>query len=170
MSNYKESKKQINAIRSKYCCKGDIILRTAIQSVVEYGQCTILDPSWYQCMIDDINTRHDHAEKEGKWLFMTRDFETAILECSKELAGINSYDLLVYIQKEVWLSGEVGEPDYQRAIEIIKGILNIEEYYCVYCAGGNDFVEKLNEYGLSDDEICYFGYEKYVYGECDEEE
>lgn len=162
MSNYRESKKQLDAIRRKYDCKGDIILRTAIQDVVAYGQCTILDPSWYQGTLNDINARHDLAEKEGKWLFMTRDFEIAILECMKELAEINSYDLLTYIQKEVWLCGEVGEPDYQRAIEIIKGILSTEEYYCEYCAGGESFADKLEEFGLTEDEICYFGYEKYI--------
>lgn len=162
MSNYRESKKQLDAIRRKYNCKGDIILRTAIQDVVAYGQCTILDPGWYQCTLDDINAKHDLAEKEGKWLFMTRDFEIAILECMKELAEVNAYDLLTYIQKEVWLCGEVGEPDYQRALEIIKGILSTEEYYCEYCAGGESFIGKLEEYGIREDEICYFGYEKYI--------
>ena len=171
MSNYKESKKQLDVIKRKYCCKGDIIFRSAIQIVVEYGQCTILDKDWYKDTLDDINAKHDNADREGKWLFMTRDFEISIFECAKELSEINSYDLLIYIQKEVWLGGgEVGEPDYQRAIEIIKGILSTEEYYCEYCAGGESFVDKLEEFGLDDSEICFFGYEKYLNGYEENEE
>lgn len=163
MSNYKESKVKLDAIRRKYCCKGDIIIRTAIQSVVEIGQNMILSDNWYVGEITDINAKHDLAEKEGKWLFMTREFELAILECMRDLAGINSYDLLTYIQKEIFLgSTEIGEPDYQRAIEIIKSILSTEEYYCEYCAGGESFVDKLEEFGLREDEICYFGYQRYI--------
>lgn len=169
MSNYKESQKQLDAIRSKYGCKGDVIFRSAIQNVVEFGSCSLQDKEWYEWTMNDIDSRHDNAEATGKFLWCTRDFEKAIIDCAVELSAINTYDFLVYIQKEVWLSGEVGEPDYQRALEIIKGILSNEEYYREYCVGGDDFAEKMQEYGLTDDEICFFGYEKYVYGEDEEE-
>ena len=74
MSNYAESKKALDQIRDKYGCKGDIIFRTAIQLLVDTGKCTILDPAWYQCEMDNIDARHDKAETEGKLLFMTIDF------------------------------------------------------------------------------------------------
>lgn len=72
MSNYTESKQKIDAIRREYGCKGDLIVRTAIQNLVDYGKCTLLDPGWYQSTMDEINNRHNHAEKEGKFLFCTR--------------------------------------------------------------------------------------------------
>ena len=166
MINYKESKKQLDKIRSKHSCKGDIILRTAIQNVMEYGQCTIIDPSWYQCTLDEIHARHDAAEKEGKWLFMTRAFEIAILECMKDLAEINSYDLLTYIQREVWLGGgPVGEPDYQRAMQIIRNCL----WYTADGYESSDALKRLREMELEDEEIAYFGWE-YLFDVEDEEE
>lgn len=65
MSNYAESKKALDKIRDKYGCKGDIIFRTAIQLLVDAGKCTILDPAWYQCEMDNIDARHDKAEAEA---------------------------------------------------------------------------------------------------------
>ena len=93
MSNYAEFKKQIDAVRDKYGCKGEIIFRTAIQLLVDAGKCTILDSAWWRYEMDDIDARHDKAEVEGKFLFMTRDFEKAIYECAKDLCEIDTYDI-----------------------------------------------------------------------------
>lgn len=171
MSNYKESKKKLDAIRQKFCCKGDIIFRTAIQNVVEFGQVTILDPGWYQCTLDDVHAKHDNADKEGRWLFVTRDFELAILECMKELAEINSYDLLIYIQKEVWLGGgDVGEPDYKRALEIITNCMSyMEDCYGAYSSDMGETLDKF-QCVMSDEEIAYFGWEHLFDIEEDEED
>ena len=163
MSNYVESKKQLDTIRSKYVCKGDIIFKSAIQNVVEFGSCSLQDNEWYEWTMKDIDSKHDHAEATGKFLWCTREFEKAIIDCSVELSAVNTYDFLTYIQREVWLSGEVGEPDYQRAIEIIKRCLDCVTTDSEY---RNDSVyDTLIDLGLTDDEICYFGYEEYVYGE-----
>lgn len=158
--SYLESKKKLDAIRQEYGCKGEIIFRTAIQNVVDYGKCTLLDKGWYQCTIDDIDSNHDYAEANGKFLFMTRDFEKAIVNCSVALCDVDTYDLLIYIQREVWLGGgEVGEPDYQRAMEIIRNCLcyaadNFGAYPCESDVTLNDF----REIGLTDEEIEYFGW------------
>ena len=159
MNNYAESKKKLNEIRREYGCKGEIIFRTAIQMLVDAGKCTILDPAWYQCEMDDIDARHDKAEEEGKFLFMTRDFEKAIYECAKDLCEIDTYDLLRYIQKEVWLSGEVGEPDYQRAIQIIRNCLcYTADGYGAYECESDVVLYKFREMELTDEEIEYFGW------------
>lgn len=152
MSNYAESKKELDKIRSKYGCKGDILFRTALQLVVQVGQCTVLDDAWYQCEIDDINAKHNKACEEGKILFIARDFELAILECARELAEINAYDLLIYVQKEVWLSGE--GIDYQRAVELLKSCLEwfTDDTY------SENIIENLNLLGFNDDEIEMLGY------------
>jgi hypothetical protein len=167
--SYAESKNKLDAIRQEYGCKGDIIFRTAIQYIVEHGQYNFKNQTWFDSCLTSVDKRHDLAEKDGKILFMTRDFEKALLECARELAQITSYDLLTYIQREVWLGGgEVGEPDYQRAIQIIRNCL----CYTADSYGGDDCSNTLyrfRELELTDDEIVYFGWE-YLFDAEDEED
>lgn len=159
--NYTDSKKKLDSIRQKYDCKGDIIFRTAIQYIVEHGQYNFRDETWFDECINDVDEKHDLAEKLGKHLWVTRSFEKALLECARDLASIEAYDLLIYIQREVWLGGgEVGEPDYQRAMEIIRNCL----FYTADCYGGyheecSETLRKFREMELTDDEIAYFGWE-----------
>lgn len=152
--NYKESKEKLDKIRDDYGCKGEIIFRTALQIVVEAGQCTILDDTWYLTEIDDINAKHDVAEKEGKILFITRDFEIAILKCAREIAEIPTIDLLQYVQKEVWLSGD--GIDYQR----MKHIATVSiDWITSNDIDSEAILDHLRMLDLTDDEIVEFGYE-----------
>ena len=160
MNTYIESKKKLNKIRQTYGCKGDVIFKTAIQMIVENGQNSFKDENWFEDQMNFIDERHDSVESVGKILFMTRDFEKAIFECAKELAQVECYDLLIYIQREVWLGGgEIGEPDYQRAMQIIRNCL-----YCTDNSGGyyeespSITLSKFREMELTDDEIEYFGW------------
>lgn len=152
MSNYIENKSKMDKIRQKYDCKGEVLFRTALQYVVECGQQSFQDDEWFQTMLNEIDSRHEIAKAEGKHLFVTRDFEVAILDCAKEIAKINTYDLLMYVQKEVWLSGD--GIDYQRAIELLK--------YCVEWFTDDTLNEKIVEnldlLGFKDDEIIELGY------------
>lgn len=159
--SYAESKKKLDAIRQEYGCKGDVIFRTAIQYIVEHGQYNFKNQTWFDSCLTSVDKRHDLAEKDGKILFMTRDFEKALLECARELAQITAYDLLIYIQREVWLGdGVVGQPDYQRAIEIIRNCLcytDNEGGYYTYSPSIT--LSKFREMDLTDEEIAYFGWE-----------
>ena len=161
MNNYAESKQKLDAIRREYGCKGEIIFRTAIQLVMERGKYTFLDESWCKDEMNVIDDRHDNAESVGKVLFMTRDFEKAIFECARELARIEAYDLLTYIQREVWLGGgPVGEPDYGRAMEIIRNCLcYTADGYGAYSLNCGETLDKFRSMELTDDEIAYFGWE-----------
>lgn len=169
--NYTETKKQLDAIRSKYSCAGDIIFRTAIQYIVEHGQYNFRNEAWFNDCIVHVDKRHDLADSQGKILFMTRDFEKALLECARELADINAYDLLTYIQQEVWLNGsEVGKPDYKRAMQIIRNCLcYTSDCYGAYTEDCHETLEKFRQIDLTDDEIVYFGWE-YLLDVEDEEE
>ena len=160
MGNYVESKKKLDEIRNKYNCSGDIIVRTAIQMIVEYGQSTFRDEAWFEEQINEIDDRHDLAESAGKILFMTRDFEKSLYNCSKDLASIETYDLLTYIKEEVYFgSGEIGKPDYQRAVEIIRNCLYyIGDCYGAYRENVYETLQKFREMNLTDDEIEYFGW------------
>ena len=126
MSSYAENKKKLDNIKSKYYCKGDVLFKTAIQTMIECGSNTFHDEAWFEDQMNFIDERHDLAESVGKHLFMTRDFEKAILECAKELAEVNSYDLMIYMQREVFLSNEGIDP--QRAIQLLKNCMSILEF------------------------------------------
>ena len=147
--SYKESKMTLDKIREDYGCKGEIIFRTALLDVVQYGSDTFVDDWSYQHRLDAINEKHDAAETEGKWLWITRDFEIAILECAKEISKIPAIDMLQYVQKEVWLSGE--GMDYQRAIELLKKCINSFDF-------NYSPLDEIRNIGFEDDEIEELGY------------
>lgn len=163
MSNYKESKAALNKIRSEYSCKGDVIFTTAMSNILEYGANNFNDDNWYRKVMDDIDRRHDKAEAEDKILFITRDFEKAIVDCSKAIAAINVYDLMVYIQREMYLNNGMmdGEPSYQRALQIIRNCLcyTSDSYYGAHLGDNTEILRQFREMELDDDEIAYFGWE-----------
>ena len=159
--SYAESKKKLDAIRQEYGCKGDVIFRTAIQYIIDHGRELFNETDWFEFQMEAIDKRHDKAEEEGKFLFVGRNFEKAIMECAKELAQIEAYDLLIYVQREVWLGGgEVGEPDYQRALQIIRNCLcYTSDGYGAWHEDLSDTLHKFRMMELTDDEITYFGWE-----------
>lgn len=167
---YTESKKKIDKIRQEYGCKGEVIFRTALQNVIDYGKCTLLDPGWYGPTMDEIDIRHDHADANGKWLWMTRDFEKAIVDCSVALCEVETYHLLMYIQKEIWLGGEIGEPDYARTIEIIRNCMcYMADCYGAYHRDNEETLEKFLCV-MTETEVEYFGWGELFETENDEEE
>lgn len=170
MSNYKESKEKLDKIRAEYSCKGDIIFTTAVQYTIEVGQGTINGETWFKAALAEVDNRHDDAEANGKYLVIGRDFEKAIIKCARKIAEINTYDLMVYIQREMYLNNGLmdGEPGYQRAIELVEGFMSyIDErshrpgYY-----DSDSTMEVFDCIGISDDELTYFGYQYLI----DEEE
>lgn len=166
MSNYVETKKALDKIRDEYGCKGDVIFRTAIQYVVEYGQIMFKDAQWVQSQLNQIDVKHDKAEAEGKNLWIGREFEKAIIDCTVEVSKVNTYDLLIYIQKEMFWSNE-GGLDYQRAIELLqKCIYDIEERE--NCED-KLLVQALDNIGFYDSEIEELGF-GYLFNNKEEDE
>jgi len=161
MGMYVESKQKLDEIRSKYNCAGDIIFRTAIQMVIEYGQNTFKDEAWFEDQLNAIDERHDSAKYAGKILCMTRDFEKAIFECAKDLANIQCYDLLTYVTEEVYFGRcEFGKPNYKRAMQIIKNCMNyIADGYGAYTIDCAETLNTFRHMDIKDEEITYFGWE-----------
>ena len=155
MSNYVESKKALDKIASKYGCKGDIIMRTAVQYIVEYGQYTFNDEDFIKDQIQQIEDKHRIAEEEGKHLWMTKDFELAIFNCARELAEVNSYDLIIYMQKEMYWSNE-GGIDYGRLKQIATSIM--DWIVCDSSDSSEDYNTFSNECKIEDDEIEELGF------------
>lgn len=160
---YLETKKKIDSIREEYGCKGEIIFRSAIQCVVECGQQTFQDPIWVKQQLDNVDVNHDEAEKEEKMLFISRDFEKAVLECAEKLAQIDAHDFLAYIQKEVWL-GDNGI-NYQRAIQLIENCIEWISYDVTDVDTYNDLIA----IGFDNVELEELGY-KYLLDAVEEDE
>jgi hypothetical protein len=154
MNNYAKTKKELDRIRSEYDCKGEMIFRTSLQYIVECGQNKFNDDEWVQSQLDEINEKHNKADAENKILFIGREFEIALIECAREIAKVDAYSLLVYIQKEVWLSNE-GGIDYERAVKLLKNCL---AWFADDCCGCAETLEKFELLDLDDDEIELLGY------------
>lgn len=154
MNTYAKTKKELDSIRSEYACKGEMIFRTSLQYIVEFGQNKFLDDEWVQSQLDAINEKHNKADAENKILFIGREFEITLIECAREIAKVDTYNLLIYIQKEVWLSHE-GGIDYQRAVELLK---NCMEWFADDCCGCAETLEKFELLDFDDSEIEAMGY------------
>ena len=155
MSTYVESKKVLDKIASKYGCKGDIIMRTAAQYIIEYGQYMFKDEDFIKDQIQQIEDKHRIAEEEGKHLWVTKDFELAIFNCARELANVNSYDLIIYMQKEMYWSNE-GGIDNKRAVQWLESSLEYLENYN-NCNNEENY-EAFQDIGLEDNEIEELGF------------
>jgi hypothetical protein len=107
---------------------------------------------WVQKQLNNIDVNHDEAEKEGKILIIGRDFEKAIIECAAEIAKVPSMDMLRYIQKEVWLSGD--GIDYQRVVELLQSCL---EWFTDDTLNDR-IIENLDLLGFRDYELEELGY------------
>ena len=154
-NNYAESKRVLDEIREQYGCKGEIIFRTALQYVVEFGQCMFSNAEWVASKLKDVDEKHDKAETEGKILWIARNFEKSFIECAAEIAKVDTYYLLIYIQKEIWL-GHEGGIDYERAIQLLTGCMsNIEMWNDCQC---NLTLHELEDIGFDDDEISELGF------------
>ena len=151
---YTESKKAMDKIRQTYGCRGDVIFRTALQYVVECGQNTIKDKEWFKEQMDEIDARHDAVERQGRMMIVPRDFEKAIIKCAAEIAEIPTHDLMVYIQREVYLTAD--GIDYQRSIELLKNVLEYIEWHSD--CDDEKIHEAFEDIGFEYDEIKELGF------------
>ena len=153
-STYENTKKELDFIRHSYSCKGEIVFRTALQYIIECGQSTFNDNGWVENQLTLIDVKHDRANAEGKTLWISREFERAIIECARESAKVEAYSFLVYIQKEVWLSNE-GGIDYSRAVKLLKSCMSwIEEDH----ASLGEMLNTLEYIGFDDNDIEALGF------------
>ena len=167
MSTYENNRKTLNKIRQEFGCKGDVIFRTAIQYVVEFGQEMFRDEEWVKDQLDKVDVKHNVAEAEGKNLWIGREFEKTFIECAAEVAKVNAYDLLIYIQKEVFWSNE-GGIDYERAVDLLKACMsNIEMWNDCQCVLT---LHEFEDIGFDDDEIIELGFGYLLDGREDEYE
>lgn len=147
MSNYDQSKKEIDTIRYQYSSAGDIVFKIAICMLIHKGKSFFDNEKSYQDLVDS-------AELE---------FNELVVKCANELSKINTIDLLVYIQKEVYLSND-SVMSYQKMIQKLKDCIE----WIIGDACDCDAAKILTEgIGFNASEIVSFGY-GFVFEEDDE--
>ena len=152
--NYTEAKNYIEKLRSEYNCKGDLIFRCAVQNVIEYGVVPLTQNLAMEDWLSEIDSRHDKAEADGKILWIGRDFEKAITECTFKLAKVGSMNLMMYIEREVWHQDRCCEISYDRAIELLKDVIG----YMSYNDADDVVTRNLGYVGFDEDEIRELGF------------
>lgn len=147
MSNYDQFKKEIDTIRYKYSSAGDIVFKIAICMLIHKGKSFFDNEKSYQDLVDS-------AELE---------FNELVVKCANELAKINTIDLLVYIQKEVYLSND-SVMSYQKMTQKLKDCIEWIIGDACDCNAAEILTEGI---GFSAREIVSFGY-GFVFEEDDE--
>ena len=147
MSNYTESKKELDTIRSKYSSAGDIIFRSAIDTLIDIGKVNCCNELTYDGILSGVDNELDRT----------------VLKCAYELADINTTDLLIYVQKELYLSND-GGMSYQTMARKLSDCIE----WIIGDADCSDAVKDLKYgVGFSENELRSLGYD-YLFDVIDE--
>ena len=147
MSNYTESKKELDTIRSKYSSAGDIIFRSAIDTLIDIGKVNCCNELTYDGILSGVDNELDRT----------------VLKCAHDLADINTTDLLVYVQKELYLSND-GGMSYQTMARRLSDCIE----WIIGDADCSDAVKDLKYgVGFSENELRSLGYD-YLFDVIDE--
>lgn len=145
MSNYAESKKQIDKIRSK----NEPMFRMAVSHLVDVGIRHLTEDNI-------LRTASVIAKRNDNNAMITNEYMYDFILMAGELAKIPHIDLLVYIQREVEYDVFDGAMTYKRVIKILKNCL---DWFADDCYGFEDTLKKFKLLGLDEDEIASLGYE-----------
>lgn len=139
MSNYIESKKKLDAIRNKYSSAGDVIFRAAIDMLIDLGKVNCCGELSYDGLLSGVDNELDRT----------------VLKCAHEIADINTTDLLIYIQKELYFGNE-GGMSYQTMTRRLKDCV----YWIAEDVNSSDAISDLTiGIGFSECELKELGYE-----------
>lgn len=105
--------------------------------------------------LSEIDNRHDEAEADGKILWIGRDFEKAITECTFKLAKVGSMNLMMYIEREIFHQDRANEISYQRAIEMIKDLIM---YISDNDYNSKKVIRELENIGIDIDDLGELGF------------
>lgn len=153
MSNYAESKKELDKIRRK----DEVLFRMAISHLMDVGIRHLTEENIAE-------TCKNIAERDDSKAFMTNDYMCDILVTAGELAKIPHVDLLVYIQREVEYDVFDGGISYKRALCLLKNCMGIIEY----SHDDNGYtLDDFEEAGIEEDELEQLGF-GYLIAEDDE--
>lgn len=144
----KPTLKRIDQIKQKYDCKGELIFRTALCNVLQYGQQTHGNELWCNKQKENIKEDHRQYQEEGKHYFISEDLELAIIDCGYELAQIRNWELFEYIQ--VCMSTEWETPTYNHMRLTIANLC-----YIIKDKFTDSTATILDDYGVDTDVLAY---------------
>ena len=144
MSNYAESKKKIEEIRSK----DEVMFRMAISHLMDVGIRHFTEENIK-------NSCEEIMKQDDSCSFMTNQYRCDLIMMTSELAKISHIHLLVYIQREVDFDVFDGAISYKRAISLLQSCMawTVEE------VSSSDIAkEEFNCIGFDNDEIEALGF------------
>ena len=144
--SYKESKKQIEEIRSQ----DEILFRMAISHLMIVGIKHLTAENIEEACKSIMNEDDSHS-------FMTNGFKCAIVRAAGKLAEVPHIDLLVYIQREVVYDVFDNAIVYPRAIDLLgkcMGQIEANENY-----NSKEILNVFEFLGFTDDEMSEFGFD-----------
>ena len=146
MSNYVESKKEIEAIRNK---AGEMMFRMAVSHLMDVGIRNLTEET-----VED--TCKEIMQEDDSKAFITNEFKCDLVRTAYELALVSHIDLLVYIQREVVYDVYDETPSYGRAMHLLKKCMEHIEAF----EGDNiNTLEVFEELGFANDDLSAFGFE-----------
>ena len=144
MSNYVESKKQIEAIRNK----DGMMFRMAISHLMDVGMRHLTDENIKE-------TCEDIMKRDDSKAFMTNEFMCDLIKMAGELAKIDHIHLLNYISKEITYDVGDNSLSYNRAIRLLRASID----YNTEVMEIEDAREDLLGIGFEEEELIELGYQ-----------
>lgn len=145
----------INKIKSKYDCKGELIFRSALCLLLDYGKERCGNVDWVNDNKELTHQNHKEAEEQGKHLLVSERLENAIIDCAYELAQFGNWELMEYIQTEIQTDWQT--PTYKQLGEQIKYLCTIIKSY-----NGNNVSEILYEWSINQEVLEYLELNEYL--------
>ena len=143
MSNYKETKKKIDAIRNK----NEVMFRMAVSHLMDVGIRHLTEENITATCAEIMNEDDSRS-------FMTNSFKCELIKTSGALAKFDHIHVLTYISREVCF--DVGDHalSYDRAIRLLSRCM--DQLYENHGDGWYTLNE-LRDIGFEDDEIEVLG-------------
>lgn len=143
MSNYAESKKILDNIRSR---NDEAMFRMAVSHLIDVGIRHLTEE----------NVKHtcqQIMQEDDSHSFMTNQYKCDLIWLAHELAQIPHIDLLVYIQREVDYDVMDNNPSYRRAVQLLRSCVD----WTTCDQLPEDALSDMYAIGFSDEEIEFVG-------------
>ena len=144
MSNYTESKKKLDNLRSR---NDEAMFRMAISHLMDVGIRHLTEE----------NVKHtcqQIMQEDDSRSFMTNQYKCDLVWLAYELAQVPHIDLLVYIQREVDYDVMDDNPSYRRTTQLLKSC--VDWMACDQLP--EDALSDLYSIGFSNEEIEFIGF------------
>ena len=141
---YIESKNEIQKIRNK----DELIFRMAFSHLMDVGARHLTEENVNKTIEEIMQEDDSHA-------FMTNEYKASIVRTAYELTKFDHIHLIVYIQREVEWDVFDGGISYQRAIKLLKNLMDVT----IYGHDDTAFIrDDFRDADFDENELEYLGY------------